>query len=165
MEHKVHKLGIALAAGLLGLSVPALASAEANQNILPDPSVQTDAQDAQLDVAAPEAATVSEAIASMDSQTQRLADLGSLGAGDIVLVSLADIGASADQRYSMLQSIDPSRMAALQQTLGTVMVTETPALGGDTNTVADHLRLVGVDPASVVAVNVDDSGLVTLYHQ
>ena len=64
----------------------------------------------------------------------------------------------------MMASSDPSTMAALQQTLGTVMVGGwTGTTGDQPGSLADYVQSLGVDPSHVVAVNVGDNNQVTLY--
>ncbi|HEY0395042.1 MAG TPA: hypothetical protein VGD01_11165 [Candidatus Elarobacter sp.] len=166
MEHKVAKLGSAVAAAVLGLGIPALASAQT----LPQSDEQTN--DTSLmsasmieDANAPEMMPVSDAIASMSERTQTLADMGTISADDIAVVSLSDIGLTAEQRYTLMQNVDPSNAATLLQTLGTVTVAENGGTAGDSQSLADHLKMLGVDPAGVVAADVGSDGEVTIYYQ
>jgi hypothetical protein len=165
MEHKAAKLGTAFAAAVLGLGLPALASAQE----LPAGDEQTDTSTMSAsmieDANAPEMTPISDAIASMSDRTQALANLGPITADSITVVSLSDIGLTAEQRYTLMQSVDASNAATLQVTLGNVMVDENGSLAGYQRSLADHLKMIGVDPASVVAVDLDNDGSVTLYYQ
>jgi hypothetical protein len=164
MEHKAAKIGTSLAAAVLGLGLPTAASAqEYPSKDLPP----TDQATTQLDqtVSAPELPTVSQAIVNMGAQAQILSNLGQISSDDVALVSLNDMGLGANQRYTLMQSIDPSQVAALQRALQTVQVAENNSLAGQPRTLADHLTTMGVDPSSVVAANVGDDGTVTIYYQ
>ena len=114
---------------------------------------------------APEMTPLGDAVASMSSRTQALAALGTINAEDIAAVSIADMGLSAEQRYTLMQNADPSSAATLQQTLGNVQVDEVGSLAGYQRSLGDHLKMLGIDPTSVVAVDVDGDGLVTVYYQ
>lgn len=168
MEHKAAKLGTALAAAVLGLGIPALASA---QELPQDQQDQTSDTQVTSPFILDDQTTmtsmlpVSDAIASIAAQTQTLSGMSPISADDIAVVSLNDLGLSAAQRYSLMQNADPSGMATLQQALAGVNVAETGSLAGYTKTLADHLQMLGVDPASVVAVDVANDGTVTLYYQ
>ena len=166
MEHTAAKLGTTVAAAVLGLGLPAAASAQVlpSNDVQPaDPAVTSSSQ---IEAAnAPELPTIADAVANMGAQAQMLSNLGQISADDVSMISLTDIGVGADQRYALMQSMDPSQAAALQQALQNVSVAETGSLAGYQKTLADHLQLMGVDPASVVAANVGDDGSVTVYYQ
>ncbi|HEY0614865.1 MAG TPA: hypothetical protein VGC96_09510 [Candidatus Elarobacter sp.] len=164
MEHKAAKLGTAVAAAVLGLGIPALASA---QEVPQDQTDDTSLMSSSMieDANAPEMTPISDAIAAMSDRTQALATLGSIAADDISVVSLGDLGLTAEQRYTLMQNVDPSNAATLQQTLGNVIVDENGGLAGYQRSLADHLKQMGIDPASIVAVDVDGDGAVTLYAQ
>ena len=161
MEHKASKFGTVVAAAVLGLGLPAIASAQE----LPQ-SDDTSAMSASVieQANAPEMTTLSDVIDSMSARTQSLANLAPVSADDIAVVSIADMGLTAEQRYTLMQNVDPSNAATLQQTLGTVQVDETGSLAGYRRSLADHVQMLGIDPSSVVAVDVDGDGAVTLYY-
>ena len=166
MQHTASKLGSAVAAAVLGLGIPALASAQE----MPQSDEQTN--DTSLmsasmieEANAPEMTPVADAITSMSGATQALATMGTISADDIAVVSLSDIGLTAEQRYTLMQSIDPSNAATLQQTLGAVTVAENGGTAGESQTLAKHLQMLGVDPASVVATEIGSDGEVTFYYQ
>jgi hypothetical protein len=165
MEHKAAKIGTAFAAAVLGLGLPALASAQEYPNgDEQQPDVSSTSTMMVEDVNAPEMAPLTDAMAMLADRTHALADMGPISADAIAAVSLSDIGLTAEQRYTLMQNADASNEAALQQTLGTVMVDETGMLGGYQRTLADHLKMLGVDPASVIALDIDGDGSVTLYY-
>ncbi|HYW52663.1 MAG TPA: hypothetical protein VFF00_02285 [Candidatus Elarobacter sp.] len=164
MEHKAAKFGTAFAAAVLGLGLPALASAQE----LPagdQPDTSTMSASMIEDANAPEMTPVGDAIAMLGDRAQALAGMTPITADSIAVVSLSDMGLTAEQRYTLMQNADPSSEAALQQTLGNVMVDENGSLAGYQRTLADHLTMLGVDPAAVVAVDIDTDGSVTLYYQ
>jgi hypothetical protein len=166
MEHTAAKLGTTFAAAVLGLGLPAVASAQElpSNDVQPtDPAVMSASQ---IEAAnAPELPTIADAVANMGAQAQMLSNLGQISADDVAIVSLSDIGVGADARYALMQSMDPSQAAVLQQALQNVSVAETGSLSGYQRTLADHLKLMGSDPSNVVAVNVGDDGSVTVYTQ
>jgi hypothetical protein len=108
---------------------------------------------------------LNDVMASLGARTQSLANLGTVSADDIAVVSIADMGLTAEQRYAMMQNADPSAEATLQQTLSNVQVDETGSLAGYRRSLADHATMLGIDPSSIVAVDVDGDGAVTLYYQ
>jgi hypothetical protein len=164
MEHKAAKIGTSLAAAVLGLGLPTVVSAQEYPSNDLQPTDQTTTQLDQT-VSAPELPTISQSIANMGAQAQMLTNLGQISSDDVAMVSLNDIGLSAEQRYTLMQSIDPSQAAALQQALQNVSVAENNSLAGQPRTLAEHLTTMGVDPSSVVAANVGDDGSVTIYYQ
>ncbi|MDB5072777.1 MAG: hypothetical protein JWM87_3888 [Candidatus Eremiobacteraeota bacterium] len=165
MEHKASKLGTALAAAVLGLGLPAMASAQElpQSDEQPDTSATSGSVIEQAN--APEMTTLDDAMASLGARTQSLANLGTISADDIAVVSVADMGLTAEQRYAMMQNADPSAEATLQRTLADVQVDESGSLAGYRRSLADHVTMLGIDPSSVVAVDVDGDGAVTLYYQ
>jgi hypothetical protein len=166
MEHVAPNIRTAFVAAALGLTLPAVASAQVYPSSSADPDSSASASVSVVEEAtAPQLDAISDAIASMSERTQALADLSPITADNVVTVSLGDLGLTAEERYSLMQSIDPSKAASLQQTLGTVMVAENGSLAGYQRSLADHLTLIGVDPTSVIAVNVESDGTVTLYYQ
>src|ERR1700694_2658640 len=130
MEHIAPKIGTALAAAALGLGLPATASAQSYPWTSPEPDMSVTASMIAEDETSPEFTAVNDAVASMSDRTQALVNLGQVSADHIVVVSLADMGLTADQRYTLMQRIDPSDAANLQQTLGNVQVTERGQLPG-----------------------------------
>lgn len=123
------------------------------------PASATDVDD---DAMAPEMTPISDAIQAAGDRAQALSAMDSIGADNLVMVSLADVGLSAQQRYTLAQQMDPSAEASLQQALSTAMVT---TADGSQVSLADHLTALGVDPSSVVAAEIDNDGTVTLYTQ
>ncbi|MBV8298225.1 MAG: hypothetical protein JO083_01510 [Candidatus Eremiobacteraeota bacterium] len=162
MEHKAAKIGTSLAAAVLGLGLPAVASAQEYPSTDLQPTDQTTLDQT---VSAPELPTISQAVANMGAQAQMLSNLGQISSDDVAMVSLNDIGLGADQRYTLMQSVDPSQAATLQQALQNVQVAENNSLAGQPRTLAEHLQTMGVEPSSVVAANVGDDGTVTIYYQ
>ena len=160
MEHLTTKLGTALAATALGLSIPAAAAAQDDSTGVP-PTVIADTAITDVSAAA-DTAPLDTAAANLGTNTQALVNLGSISAGDVAVVSMNDMNLSADQRYTVAQSIDPSTATALQQALNTVTVSE---YSGDSPTLANHLQSLGIDPAGVVAVDVGADGVVTIFTQ
>ncbi len=57
------------------------------------------------------------------------------------------------------------REASLQRALDDVTVQEARGTGDEQHSLADHLRMLGIDPAGVMAVSVDDQGVVAVYYQ
>jgi hypothetical protein len=163
VEHKASKLGTALAAAVLGLGLPAVASAQAlPSDQMPDGK----AVDVDTDVTTSADITpVMSAMTSLGMQVDQLSSMSNISSGDIALVPINDMNLSAEQRYMLAQNADPSAEASLQRALDNVTVQEVSGTGTDQHTLADHLRMVGVDPAGVVAVDVDDQGIVTVYYQ
>jgi hypothetical protein len=160
MEHVTTKLGTALAATALGLGVPAAAVAQDDSISVP-PYVVADTimseTTAVANITALDAAT-----ANLGPNTQALVNLGSIGSGDVAIVSMIDMNLGADQRYAVAQNIDPSTATALQRAMNSVTVSE---YSGDSSTLANHLKSLGIDPAEVVAVDVGADGVVTIFTQ
>ncbi|MDB5042898.1 MAG: hypothetical protein JWN27_3624 [Candidatus Eremiobacteraeota bacterium] len=161
MEHVTTKLGTALAATVLGLGIPAAAAAQDDSTGVP-PDVLAETAMTDMTAASSEGTSLDVAAANLGSNTQALVNLGSIGAGDVAVVSMNDMNLSADQRYTVAQNIDPSTATALQQALNSVTVSE---YSGDTPTLAGHLQSLGIDPAGVVAVDVGADGVVTIFTQ
>jgi hypothetical protein len=160
MEHVTTKLGTALAATALGLGVSAAAVAQDDSIGVP-PGVVADTIMTETTAAANTTA-LDAATANLGSNTQALVNLGSLGAGDVAIVSMSDMNLGADQRYAVAQNIDPSTATALQRAMNSVTVSE---YTGDSTTLANHLQSLGIDPAEVVAVDVGADGVVTIFTQ
>jgi hypothetical protein len=160
MEQVTTKLGTALAAAVLGLGIPAAAVAQDDSTGVP-PDVVADTAMAEM-TAASDTTMLDVATANLGTNTQALVNLGNIGAGDLAVVSMSDMNLSADQRYTVGQSIDPSTATALQQALNSVTVSEER---GDSSTLATHLQSLGIDPAGVVAVDVGADGVVTIFTQ
>jgi hypothetical protein len=163
VEHKASKLGTALAAAVLGLGLPAMASAQA----LPSDQ-QADGKVVDVDTGVDTSADVTPMMSVMTSlgdQVQALSAMSTISSGDIALIPVGDMNLSAEQRYMLAQTADPSAEASLQRSLDNVIVQEARGTGDEQHSLADHLRMLGVDPAGVIAVNVDDQGLVTVYYQ
>jgi hypothetical protein len=160
MEHVTTRFGMALAATALGLGIPAAGAAQDDSIGVPSgalaETVMTETT-AAADTTALDAAT-----ANLGSNTQALVNLGSIGAGDIAVVSMSDMQLGADQRYTVAQNIDPSTATALQQAMNSVTVSE---YSSDSSTLAMHLQSLGIDPAGVVAVDVGADGVVTIFTQ
>jgi hypothetical protein len=160
MEHVTTRFGMALAATALGLGLPAAGAAQDDSIGVPSgalaETVMTETT-AAADTTALDAAT-----ANLGSNTQALVNLGSIGAGDIAVVSMSDMQLGADQRYTVAQNIDPSTATALQQAMNSVTVSE---YSGGSPTLANHLQSLGIDPAGVVAVDVGADGVVTIFTQ
>src|ERR1700682_6490860 len=98
MEHIAPKIGTALAAAALGLGLPATASAQSYPWTSPEPDMSVTASMIAEDETSPELTAGNDAIASMSDRTQALVNLGQVSADHIVVVSLADMGLTADQR-------------------------------------------------------------------
>jgi hypothetical protein len=159
MEHTASKFGTALAAVVLGIGLPAAAAAQDDSTGAPP--VLQDATTAVDESTALEIAPLSDVIAATGEQAQALSSMGPIASENVVVVSLNDLGLTADQRYTLMQQIDPSAEVMLQQALGTAQV----VAGSEQRTLADHLTLNGVDPSSVIAARIDSDGTVTLYYQ
>jgi hypothetical protein len=163
VENKASKLGTAVAAAVLGLGLPAIASA---QELPSDQPADTNAVDVDTDATTTADVTpVTSALTRLSDSTQLLSNMSTISSADIALISLGDMNLSADQRYTLAQNMDPSAEAALQQTLDGVTVQEARGNGDEAHSFADHLRMLGVEPTNVVAVNVDDMGVISVYYQ
>ena len=156
MERKTGKLGAALLAAALGVGVPALACAQTapDQNSTdPDNSIEYDTS----------AGTgLSSAIANIATNTQQLANMGTLDEGAIMPVSMSDMGLDGAATTTMAQQISPSDAATLQTALQNVNVTTQQSPNGVS--LANYLSSINVDPHSVVAVDVADGGVTVYYH-
>jgi hypothetical protein len=161
MEHTASKFGTALAAVVLGIGLPAVAAAQDDSTGAPQQPVLQDAATAVDETTALEMAPLSDVLAATGEQAQALSNMGPISSDNVVAVSLNDLGLTADQRYTLMQQVDPSAEAMLQQALGTAQV----VAGGEQRTLADHLTINGVDPASVIAARIDSDGTVTVYYQ
>jgi hypothetical protein len=165
VERKASKLGTALAAAVLGLGLPAAASAQVfPSDQAPDTSTLTVDTDTDATTAA-DMTPVTSAMSTLGEQVQTLSNMSTISSGDIALIAIGDMNLSAEQRYTLAQNADPSAEAALQQSLSNVTVQEARGTGDEQHSLAEHLRMLGVDPAGVIAVNVDDQGVVSVYYQ
>jgi hypothetical protein len=166
VEHKASKLGTALAAAVLGLGLPAMASAQELPSDQQTDGKAVDTVDTDTGLTTyGDVTPVMSAMTSLGDQVQTLSGMSTISSADIALIPLDDMNLSAEQRYQIAQNADPSAEASLQRTLDNVTVQEARGTGDEQHSLADHLRMLGVDPAGVIAVNVDDQGVVTVFYQ
>ena len=142
-----HRLGTAVVAAALGLSLPIGASAQ-QQPTMATPSRPADVSFSNFQAV----------MAHRAQTTQRLASLTQhVSSNDITTVPVNDMGWAAAQRTSLQNGMGDDGYRALQAALGKVIVSELDRSNGvseDQNTLAEHLTHVGVNPQSVVAVDV-----------
>jgi hypothetical protein len=99
------------------------------------------------------------ALANFDRETLSLAGLKNhLPAHDVVPIGIAGLSVGAPERRTLLRTHTGSRHAALEAALSKATVADTDRPNGaspDQSSLAEYLQRRGVDPNSVVAVDVD----------
>jgi len=158
-------LGTALAAAVLGLALPASALAQSSDTTMTSATEDgTTATYAQGDAYSTDnASEVSAALAGISAQTDALTRAGSFSTADVSVLSLGDLGLDASARYNLMQNMDPSAEANLQNALGGVNVTDDSS--GVTTSLSDYVAALGYDPSAVLAVAVNGDDDVTVYTQ
>jgi hypothetical protein len=140
------KLAAVAATAILGLGLPAIASAQQNTS-------NTQATAPQVSVA--------DAMSATAATAQRLAAMEPISADNIIVVSLSDNTATGNQ---LAQQVDPSAEAALQRALKTAQVLETGgSIGGYQRSLAQHIQMLGYGPANVVTATIGKDKTVTLF--
>lgn len=104
-------------------------------------------------------AVLQHALATFDAETQRLAGLKDhIPSRDVVPVAVSGVSIGTPDRRTLARSRTGGRHAALQAALSKATVADTDRPNGaspDQSSLAEYLQRRGVDPNSVVVVDVD----------
>ncbi len=147
------RLGTAALAAMLGLGLPAAAAAQQAPDTTPAQTAP--AMDTQF-------TAVQSVIARQPRTTQMLASMqNQISSRDISAVPVNGLGWNATQRSVLDANMTGDGYKALQAALSKATVAEQDRTNGsseDQQSLAEHLQHMGIDPRTVVAVDVRRAG-------